>query len=132
MIGHYHDMPVFSHAESDFASFRLFTSSLCDNGQCKLVDIERTFGVSAISVKRALKQFRTEGGKSFFISRRPKVRPRIMTDEKRQEVQQLLDKGCSPGVIEAQLKIKADTIRNAIEDGRLHRPKKGADSISQR
>jgi hypothetical protein len=40
-------------------------------------------------------------------------------------VQSLLDEGCSPGVIEDRLRVKADTIRNAIEDGRLHRPKKG-------
>jgi hypothetical protein len=126
----HYDMPVFSHPETDLASFRFFTSSLCDNGQCKLVDIERAFGVSAISVKRALKQFRADGGKSFFVSRRPKVRPRVLTEDKRQEIQKLLDEGLPPGAIGDRLNIKADTIRNAIEDGRLHRPKKGAESTS--
>ena len=126
----HYDMPIFSHVETDLASFRFFASSLCDNGQYKLVDIERAFGVSAISVKRALKQYRAEGGKSFFISRRATVRPRVLTEERRRDVQTLLDEGCSPGMIEDRLHIKADTVRNAIEDGRLHRPKKGATSTN--
>ena len=66
----HYDMPVFSHAADDLASFRMFTSSLCDKGQCKLVDVERAFSVTAISVKRALKQYRAHGAKSFFVSRR--------------------------------------------------------------
>jgi hypothetical protein len=121
----HYDMPIFSHAETDLASFRLFTSSLCDSGQCKLVDIERAFSVSAISVKRALKQYRTEGTKSFFVSRRPKNQPRVFTQERLREVQQLLDEGLSPPQIEDKLQVKADTIRAAIEDGRLRRPQKG-------
>ena len=28
----HYDMPVFSHAATDLASFRMFTSSLCDKG----------------------------------------------------------------------------------------------------
>ena len=51
-------MPLGSHAETDVAAFRHQSSMLCDGGACKLVEIERAFGVSAISVKRALKQYR--------------------------------------------------------------------------
>jgi hypothetical protein len=121
----HYDMPVFSHAVSDVASFRMFTSSLCDKGQCKLVEVERLFGVTAISVKRALKQYREGSAQSFFVSKRPVVVPRVLKGETLVQVQSLLDEGCSPGVIEDRLRVKADTIRNAIEDGRLHRPKKG-------
>lgn len=45
-----YDMPVFSHGVDDIASFRMYTSSLCDQGHCKLVEVERAFNVSAISV----------------------------------------------------------------------------------
>lgn len=122
----HYDMPVFSHAVSDLASFRMFTSSLCDKGQCKLVEVERVFGVTAISVKRALKQYRSDGPQSFFSARRPLVVPRVLKGEMHAQVQALLDAGHPPRAIEDQLGVKADTIRNAIDDGRLHRPKKGA------
>jgi len=121
----HYDMPMFSHAVCDLASFRMFTSSLCDKGQCKLVEVERAFGVTAISVKRALKQYRQEGPQSFFVSKRPLVVPRVLKGEMLAQVQTLLDAGHPPRSIEDRLGVKADTIRNAIEDGRLHRPKKG-------
>lgn len=125
----HYDMPVFSHAVTDVASFRMFTSSLCDKGQCKLVDVERGFGVTAISVKRSLKQYRLEGPQSFFVSKRPVVVPRVLQGEMLAQVQALLDAGHPPRAIEDRLKVKADTIRNAIEDGRLHRSKKGGPSM---
>ncbi len=59
-------MPVFQHAEKDYASFRLFTSQLVVNGNAKQVEIVRAFNVSAISVKRWVKKYREEGASSFF------------------------------------------------------------------
>ena len=59
-------MPVFQHPESDYASFRLFTSQLVVNGNVKQVEIVRAFNVSAISVKRWVKKYREEGAGSFF------------------------------------------------------------------
>ena len=132
VVWYFHfDMPLFSHAEDDLASFRMFTSSLCDKRQCKLVEVERAFKVSAISVKRALKQYRTEGPQSFFVSKRPTVVPRVLKGERRAQVQALLDEGHLPRAIEDRLGVKADTIRNAIEDGRLHRSKKGGPATSR-
>ena len=128
----HYNMPVFSHAVEDLASFRMFTSSLCDKAQCKLVDVERAFSVTAISVKRALKQYRDEGPKSFFISKRPAKTPRVLTGELAQQVQELLNAGHAPRDIEDRLGVKADTIRNAIEHGRLQRLKKGASQTSHR
>ena len=93
----HYDMPVFSHAVSDLASFRMFTSSLCDKGQCKLAEVERAFGVTAISVKRALKQYRTDGPQSFFTSKRPLVVPRVLKGETLASVQALLDVCWSSG-----------------------------------
>ena len=51
-------LPIFTHAENDIASFRLITSQLYVGGACRQVDICRVFGVTAISVKRAVKLFR--------------------------------------------------------------------------
>ena len=120
-----YDMPIFSHGTEDMASFRMFTSSLCDQGHCKLVDVERTFCVSAISVKRSLKQFREQGVESFFVKKaKPKRKPRVLDEATTQKVQSLLDAGVSPASIEKQTDIKADTIRHAIRAGRLNKLKK--------
>ncbi|MCD4665865.1 MAG: helix-turn-helix domain containing protein [Bacteroidales bacterium] len=59
-------MPVFQHPENDLSSFRLFTSQLVINGNVKQVEIVRTFGVSAISVKRWVKRYREKGSEGFF------------------------------------------------------------------
>ncbi|MCY2954657.1 MAG: hypothetical protein NTU53_22225 [Planctomycetota bacterium] len=49
----------------------MFTAQLAANEHCKLVDIERTFGVTGISVKWAVKQYRSGGGcRAFFQPRR--------------------------------------------------------------
>jgi len=118
----HHSMPVYSHAEKDLASFRLYTSQLCDSGQCKLVDVHRVFGVTEISVKRAVKQFREEGAGSFFISRQPKVKPRVLTPEINAKVQVMLDEGMTMKEAGRLTGINADTIRFAVRSGRLHRP----------
>src|SRR2546428_11901219 len=54
-------MPVFSHEEKDYASFRMFTSQLVEDGNCTQAEIVRAFGISAISMKRYVKKYR-EGG----------------------------------------------------------------------
>jgi hypothetical protein len=46
---------VFTHDAKDVRSFRLFTSQLYLDGKVKQADLVRVFGVSAISVKRAVK-----------------------------------------------------------------------------
>lgn len=116
-----YDMPVFSHSADDQSSFRMFTSSLCNQGHCKLVDIERTFNVTPISVKRALKKFREEGVESFFVKKQTVRSSPVLTKQVSAEVQELLDNGLSPREIEDSKGIKADTIRRAIQAGRLHR-----------
>ena len=109
-----YDMPAFSHAVDDLASFRMYTSSLCDQGHCKLVEVERVFNVSAISVKRALKQFRGEGVGSFFVKKAPVRTPRVFDEATTRKVQDLLNQGRSPVQIEELMGIKADTTRRAI------------------
>jgi len=119
-----YDMPVFSHPIDDIASFRMFTSSLCDQGHCKLVEIERVFNVSAISVKRSLKQFREKGIESFFVKNKPVRKARVFDEATTAQVQALLDEGLSPAQIEEKTAIKADTTRRAISAGRLSRSSK--------
>src|SRR5665811_1573099 len=57
MVYYFHGcLPIFSHPEGDKASFRMFTSQLYITGNCKQSEIVRAFGVTPISVKRAVKK----------------------------------------------------------------------------
>ena len=53
-------MPVFIHDEDDRASFQMITAQFCVNGNAKHADIVRAFGVTKISLKRAVKRYREE------------------------------------------------------------------------
>jgi hypothetical protein len=118
-------MPLGSHAESDVAAFRHQSSMLCDGGACALVEIERAFGVSAISVKRALKQYRSGGARSFYERKRTAREGPVMTPARLREVQALIDQGLSDRQIGERLGLKRDTIYRTVRAGRLHRPEKG-------
>ncbi len=59
-------MPIYQHAEDDYAGFRLFTSQLVVNGIVKQMDIVRAFGVSKSSVKRWVRKYREKGTEAFF------------------------------------------------------------------
>ena len=51
-------MPVFAHDEDDLASFRMITAQFYVNGNATQAEIMRAFGVSKISLKRAVKRYR--------------------------------------------------------------------------
>jgi DNA-binding NarL/FixJ family response regulator len=89
------------------------------------VEIERAFGVSAISVKRALKQYRSGGARSFFERTRTVREGPVMTPARLVEIQRLIDQGLSDRQIAERLGLKRDTIYRTVKDGRLHRPEKG-------
>lgn len=116
-------MPVFSHPEKDLASFRMFTSQLCHDGNCTQAQIARAFGVSTISLKRYVKKFRAQGIKGFYTT--PARRgPVILTPEILQQVQSKLDAGQTVSWIAAEFKLKADTLNKAVRSGRLKAPVK--------
>jgi len=71
-------MPVFVHAEEGVESFRMITAQFCVNGNATQAEIARAFGVSKISLKRAVKRYCTEGPKGFY---QPKKRrgPAVLT-----------------------------------------------------
>ena len=67
MVYYFHgSLPVFTHAEADLASFRMFTSQLVVGGHVSQIEISRSFGVSYSSVKRGVKKYREHGASAFF------------------------------------------------------------------
>jgi hypothetical protein len=113
--------PVFGHAQHDRASFRMFSAQLVCQGACRQVEIIKAFGVSPISVKRSVKQYREEGVESFYRPRGTRGGS-VMTPAVIQQAQDLLNQGNSRGETARQLGIKPDTLRKAIQQGRLTEP----------
>src|SRR5438552_16632181 len=60
-------LPVFSHAKSDLASFRLFTSQLIVQGSATQGHVAKAFGVPLIAIKRATKLYRQRSAAGFFV-----------------------------------------------------------------
>ena len=119
----YGTLPVFTHDAKDVKSFRMFTSQLYVDGKVKQADLVRIFGVSAISVKRAVKLYETMGPGGFWRSR-PTRGPSVLTAEVLKQAQGLLDQGQSLREVAAELGIQYDTMRKAVRAGRLHEGEK--------
>ena len=117
-------LPVFTHDATDVRSFRMFTAQLAANGHCKLVDIERAFGVTAISVKRAVKRYRDGGGCQAFFAPRKVRGAGVLKPDIVEKLQVLLDDGMSHQEAARQLGVNADTVRKGIKRGLLHAAKK--------
>jgi len=112
-------MPVFAHDEDDVRTFRLITSQFCVNGNAKQSEIARAFGVSLISVKRAVKRYREQGPAGFYAPRGRRG-PAVLTAPVLASAQGLLDEGESVTEVARRLGLKRDTLAKAVAAGRLH------------
>jgi transposase len=116
-------MPVFIHDENDVATFRMITAQFCINGNATQAEIARAFGVTLISVKRAVKRYREKGVAGFY--QEPNRRgPAVLTAEVLETAQALLDEGLETSAVAAQLGVKRDTLAKAIRARRLRKPAK--------
>lgn len=111
-------LPVFTHADYDLASFRLFTSQLIQNGSATQSQIVAAFGVSLTTVKRYCKVLQSAGAAGFFVAPKPKSGHRL-TPELLSKVQSLLDLGREVPQIGTELGVLSNTIHKAIRAGRL-------------
>jgi len=116
-------LPVFAHDIDDLASFRMITAQFYVNGSATQAQITRAFGVSKISVKRAVKRYLAEGPKGFYQPQKRRG-PAVLTPEVLTEAQRLLHAGLEPSEVAEQLNVKHDTLSKAIRAGRLHRVEK--------
>ena len=112
---------VFQHTESDRRGFQMFTAQLICQGACRQTDIVRAFGVSKNSVIRSVNRYRTGGVAAFYTPRAPRGAS-VITPEVTAQAQQLLGTGWSPREVAKELGLKLDTLRKAIQHGRLIRP----------
>jgi len=109
---------VFVHAEDDVATFRMITSQFCANGHARQCDIIRAFGVTSISVKRAVKLYRERDVKGFYAPRASRGAA-VLTAVVVAEIESLLVEGASLGEVAQKLGLKLDTLRKAVSAGRI-------------
>lgn len=119
-------MPVFTHAASDEASFRMFVAQLCAQGVCSQAQIIRAFGVAKISVVRWVAQYRAEGAASFFRGRKPARRGDgpVLTAAVVGEAEEMLRNGRQTMDVATALGLKYDTLQKAIRHGTIRKPEK--------
>jgi transposase len=110
--------PVFSHAKDDFRSFKLITSQWICQGSCRQIDIVKAFGVSEITMKRAVKKFREGGTAAFFepVNRRGGT---VFNEKNLLEAQSLFNEGYTRKEVCQKLGIKLDTLKKALQSDRL-------------
>jgi transposase len=123
--------PIYSHEPNDKAMFRFIIAHLIDTGACRQVDILNTFAVSKSFVDRATRQFREKGPESFFQTPRRRKTGTILTKEVLGKAQSLLDLGYSKRDAADELGVKYDTLRKAINDGRLKAPKRHDTAVTK-
>lgn len=116
-------MPIFLHEEHDVRTFRMITAQFCVNGNVTQMEIVRAFGVSVISVKRAVQRYRTHGPSGFYAPPRRRGAA-VLTTPVLAEAQQLLDAGRAVSDVAMELGIKANTLAKAVHAGRVHCPEK--------
>ncbi|MEE8045213.1 MAG: hypothetical protein V3T49_00080, partial [Dehalococcoidia bacterium] len=88
---------------------------------CKQAEIVKAFGVSKSSVLRSVRKYHQEGIKGFYQPRRARGAT-VMTPEVIQQAQQLFEEGHSKAEVARELDIPYDTLRKAIDQGRLELP----------
>ena len=111
--------PIFTHEHSGRAQFRYIAAALINAGLCKQVEIVRVFGVDRKMLGRAQQQLRERGAESFFQKRSVRKAGTVLTKERLTQAQQLLNEGLSRAQVSAELEVKIDTLRKALNDGRL-------------
>src|ERR1700738_4801223 len=122
-------LPVFTHAKSDLASFRLFTSQLIVQGSATQGHVAKAFGVPLVAIKRATKLYRERGPAGFFVSARHREGSKLNA-EKLEQARALLVQGHPLPVVSAQTGVLSDTLRKAIGAGRLPAVKKNGNAAA--
>jgi hypothetical protein len=114
--------PIYSHDADDLKMFRMVTAQLIESGACRQVDILNTFGVPKSSVVRSQNKLRQGGTEAFFKPRQGRKGGSVLNPTVLERAQGLLNQGYSKRDTADELNVITDTLRKAINDGRLSEP----------
>lgn len=115
-------MPIFVHDGGDIDSFKMFMAQLYVTGNATQSEINKTFGLNAINMKRWVKRYR-EGGPGAFYKKERKRKSHVMTPEIIDTAQTLLYEAHTKKEVAEELGLKIDTLSKAIREGKLHQKK---------
>lgn len=117
-------LPVYKHKSDHHQSFRYTIANLIESGACRQCEVISAFGISKNKAVRAVRQLSNGGVESFFTPRKTRRGGTVLTQEFLKKAQKLLNEGIGRSQISGELKVKGDTLRKAINDGRLIEPEK--------
>ena len=116
-------LPVFTHAKDDLGSFRLFTSQLIVQGSATQGQIAKAFGVPLVAIKRGTKLYRERGAAGFFVAPARREGTKLNA-AKLEQARGLILAGHRLVWVSEQTGVLIDTLRKAIQGGRLPAQKK--------
>jgi transposase len=112
-------LPIYSHACSDYQSFRFITSKMVLLGRCSQKEIADCFHVSYDSVKRSVRRLKETGESGFFTQDNRHGNAYKLLPERLERMQQAIDKGKSNTEIARMENISEGSVRYAIKKGLL-------------
>jgi len=112
-------LPIYSHASSDYKTFRFITAKLVLLGRCSQKEISDCFCVSYDSVKRSVRRLKKTGDGGFFTEENRHGNAYKLTPERLERIQQALDAGKSNTAIAQMEDISEGSVRYAIKKGML-------------
>ncbi len=116
---------IYYHMAGNKTMFQLTIAQLIESGACRQIEVINALDISKRSVIRAQNKLRKGGPEAFFIDNRGRCKGgRVLTPKVLEKAQSLLDQGFARREIAEELKVKRDTLRKAINDGRLKEPAK--------
>jgi len=116
--------PIYYHMADNRTMFRLTIAQLIESGACRQIEVINALDISKRSVIRAQNKLRAGGTEAFFIDCRGRKGGLVLTSKVLEKAQELLDQGLTRRDVAEELKVKRDTLRKAINDGRLKEPEK--------
>lgn len=119
----YGHLPLFRHHKDEIKPQKLIMAQLYINGVAKQTEIAKAFGINVIAVKRAVALYREKGFDGFFEDPKRGGR-RILATQVIENIESKLTNGDQIPDIAKELGIKVDTIKKAIQDGRIKKPLK--------
>ena len=112
-------VPIFSHKSEDLRSFRYITSNLIIQRVCRKMEIQKCFGVSYDSVKRAEKKLREKGERAFFTEENRRGSCYKLLPETLLRMQTYLDEGNNNSEIARLENVSEGAVRYAIKTEKL-------------
>jgi len=112
-------IPIHTHSNGDYESFRWITANLVFQNLCKQTDISRCLGVSCDSIYKSVKRLREKVESGFFETNHNGGWKPKMIGDLLERIQASLNNGESNYYIAKREGISEGTIRNALKTGYL-------------